>query len=232
MLGFHGRTNHAAYLKTAKVAAGCALSDQQPVRGDQFAVFPLMTATLLSAAGRLSRPWKNGGGETRDVFISPPFATLDGFDWRLSLADVTEPGPFSAFPGVHRTLCVLEGELELQVEGTAPQRLLPHSLAVSFPGDIAVFGRPVGGPARDLNLMVRRATHVGSIHKLVAGPTPALLANVCTQIIFAIAPMTVRLGAAEYALQRYDALMFSPKATYGEPIWSSLPAIGVTLQAG
>ncbi len=211
---------------------GFALSDPQPVRGGEFALCPLMTATLLSAVGRPSRPWKNGGGETRDVFISPPSATLDGFDWRLSLADVTEPGPFSAFPGVHRTLCVLEGELELQVEGTAPQRLGPNSPAASFPGDIAVFGRPVGGPAKDLNLMVRRATHVGSIHRLAAGPTPALLETVCTQIIFAIAPMTVRLGAAEYALQRYDALMFSPKAPHGEPIWSSLPAIGVTFQAG
>ena len=35
-----------------------------------------------------SRPWKNGGGTTRDIIASPPCASFDDFDWRLSLAQV------------------------------------------------------------------------------------------------------------------------------------------------
>lgn len=32
------------------------------------------------------------------------------FIWRISMARVEQPGPFSAFPGVDRVLAVLEGE--------------------------------------------------------------------------------------------------------------------------
>ena len=44
---------------------------------------------LLSAKDRIARPWKNGGGVTRDVAIAPPDANLDTFDWRISFADGT-----------------------------------------------------------------------------------------------------------------------------------------------
>ena len=49
-------------------------------------------------------PWKNGGGETAEIAVSPPGAALDDFDWRLSMARVETDGPFSAFPGIDRTL--------------------------------------------------------------------------------------------------------------------------------
>ncbi|HEY3949962.1 HutD family protein, partial [Phenylobacterium sp.] len=54
-----------------------------------------MTLTLLRAADRAPQPWKNGGGLTWPVAVSPEGAGLDGFDWRLSLALVESGGPFS-----------------------------------------------------------------------------------------------------------------------------------------
>src|SRR5690348_16103916 len=54
-------------------------------------------------------PWKNGGGETVEVTIAPEGASLDAFDWRVSMARVASSGPFSRFPGVDRTLAVLAG---------------------------------------------------------------------------------------------------------------------------
>ncbi|HNM98403.1 MAG TPA: HutD family protein, partial [Marmoricola sp.] len=41
-------------------------------------------------------PWRNGGGSTREYFK----VGGDDFDWRLSVAQIVQPGPFSAFPGI------------------------------------------------------------------------------------------------------------------------------------
>ncbi len=49
--------------------------------------------------------WKNGGGQTREIACSLP----DEGYWRLSIADVTQEGPFSLFAGLSRILTVIEG---------------------------------------------------------------------------------------------------------------------------
>ncbi len=164
--------------------------------------------------------------------MSPPSAALDGFDWRLSLAGVTAPGPFSAFPGVDRTLCVLEGVLELEVEGAAgPRRLDPQSAAWRFPGDVEVFGRPIGGPVTDLNLMVRRAAFVGSVRRQPAGFAPPAPSKACATVLVAAASMTVRVGPVPHDLDRFDALLFDPDGPGEDPVWLSAPAIAVTVHA-
>ncbi len=37
-------------------------------------------------------PWKNGGGVTTEICVSPPSGA---FDWRVSIATVNADGPFS-----------------------------------------------------------------------------------------------------------------------------------------
>ena len=87
-------------------------------------------------------PWKNGGGETIEIAVEPEDAGLDDFAWRLSMAKVERDGPFSRFPGVDRTLCVLEGEgIRLAVDGRAPVELTRGSAPYSFPGDVAAMLR-------------------------------------------------------------------------------------------
>jgi environmental stress-induced protein Ves len=53
--------------------------------------------------------WKNGLGETIEMAINPG-ATLDNFDWRLSMAKVVEDGVFSNFSGYTRNLILIEGD--------------------------------------------------------------------------------------------------------------------------
>ncbi|TIN81446.1 MAG: HutD family protein, partial [Mesorhizobium sp.] len=65
---------------------------------------------ILRAAEYRSMPWKNGGGVTTEIAVSPSGAGLDDFDWRVSMARVELSGPFSQFAGIDRTLAVLEGE--------------------------------------------------------------------------------------------------------------------------
>ena len=106
-------------------------------------------------------PWKNGGGTTAEIAIEPEGAALnaDGFIWRLSLATIERAGPFSAFPGVDRTIMLIEG-LGMTLTGNdgttivLDQRFRPQD----FPGEWSVDCRLSAGPVRDLNLMVNRAS--------------------------------------------------------------------------
>lgn len=97
-------------------------------------------------------PWRNGGGQTRELFAEPT-----GPDWtlRVSLADIEQDGPFSPFPGVQRHFAVLQGSgVELMLAGQA-LRLTPASEALTFDGAAAPGCRLLGGATRDLNLMLR-----------------------------------------------------------------------------
>lgn len=51
---------------------------------------------VLRAEGYPRMPWKNGGGSTEEI-ARDAGAGLDGFGWRLSIADITESGGFSTF---------------------------------------------------------------------------------------------------------------------------------------
>lgn len=64
---------------------------------------------ILRAAGRAAAVWKNGGGVTREIAVFPEGAGMDDFVWRASLAEVAADGPFSAFPGIDRTITLAEG---------------------------------------------------------------------------------------------------------------------------
>jgi environmental stress-induced protein Ves len=102
-------------------------------------------------------PWKNGGGETVEIAVSPDGATVDSFDWRISMARVDAPGPFSLFPGVDRTLAVIEGDvLELRFEGDRIVTLSPDSEPLTFPADIPVSAEILSGRITDLNVMTKR----------------------------------------------------------------------------
>ncbi len=142
-------------------------------------------------------PWKNGGGETIELLVHPAGADMDAFDWRISLARVAADGPFSAFPGVDRTLTILDGEgLELSVGAGAPMRLTPASAPFAFPADAACTGRLLAGPVTDLNVMTRRgrfAHHVDSL--VLAGPT-RLASHVGTAVVFCRDGEVALAGAA------------------------------------
>ncbi|MGC4029260.1 MAG: HutD family protein [Steroidobacteraceae bacterium] len=115
-------------------------------------------------------PWKNGGGETFEIAVSPPGASLDSMDWRISMAIVAADGPFSSFPGVDRTLSILEGrgmELDLGT-GHGNHVLTRKTGPLHFPADIPATARLIGGAVTDLNVMTRRSryTHAVTRHLL------------------------------------------------------------------
>jgi uncharacterized protein len=99
-------------------------------------------------------PWKNGHGMTTQLAIHPPSATTDDFDWRISIAQITQTAPFSSFTGIERCLAVLRGSLRL-IRERESVTLSPDSPSLYFAGDAAAIGEPVNGPVFDLNVMYR-----------------------------------------------------------------------------
>ena len=103
------------------------------------------------------QPWKNGGGVTTEIIASPEGAGFETFDWRISMARVAMPGPFSIFPGIDRTLGLLDGEgIVLHMPQRGKVTLTSDAHPVAFPGDIPVDATLDGGPILDLNVMTRR----------------------------------------------------------------------------
>ncbi len=102
-------------------------------------------------------PWINGRGVTHEVAVAQ---VGDSWDWRLSIAEVAEDGPFSVLPGVDRVLVVATGNgMTLTIDGVA-QHLARFESAM-FDGDSETLGELMNGPVYDLNLMVKRAANIG-----------------------------------------------------------------------
>ncbi|MEI5666014.1 HutD family protein [Bosea sp. CCNWLW174] len=112
---------------------------------------------IIRATDCLSMPWKNGGGTTTEIAVAPERASLNDFDWRISMAHVGQDGPFSSFPGIDRTLSVLTGAgITLAFGDGERMRLDRSSAPYAFAADRAVDGLLVDGPIDDLNVMSRR----------------------------------------------------------------------------
>ena len=87
-------------------------------------------------------PWRNGGGSTRQVAIAPPDGGLGtGFAWRVSVAGVAADGPFSALPGIDRSLWLLRGAgMDLDLDGELVRLDRPLQ-RLDFAGEVEEIGR-------------------------------------------------------------------------------------------
>jgi environmental stress-induced protein Ves len=133
----------------------------------------ICTMIVLPQADYVAVPWKNGGGLTREILKVPPDATA--FDWRLSLATIETPGPFSAFDGYDRTLVLMQGagvELDFGSQGRAVLQA-PGQLA-AFDGGWATSCTLIDGPSSDLNLIVSKARAESRV-RLIKVATPELI---------------------------------------------------------
>lgn len=123
------------------------------------------------SAGRLLRaeqlqpvPWRNGQGITRELAVMPHGAGADEFLWRVSLADVVGAAPFSRFPGVDRTIVLIDGAgFRMTLDGAEVHDLTTPCVPFAFPGEAGVAVALAGGPTRDFNLMLRRGRATGGI---------------------------------------------------------------------
>jgi hypothetical protein len=113
---------------------------------------PLHTPRLLPLAAAPTQAWRNGGGVTRELLAEPAGAD---WHWRISVAEITASGPFSAFAGVARWFAVLRGAGVVLTLGGDTVPLHPGDAPLAFDGASAPHCALLDGPTQDLNLMLR-----------------------------------------------------------------------------
>ncbi len=168
-----------------------------------------MTVRIIRAGDYRRMPWKNGGGETVEIAVSPPGASLDAFEWRVSMAHVAASGPFSSFPGIDRTLAVLDGAgIRLALRGREPVSLTRETPPFTFSGDDAAEAQLIGGAILDLNVMTRRESHR---HRLTRRRAAAPIRLACGgKLLLALVRgtrATARAEGASHALADGDTVL-------------------------
>jgi hypothetical protein len=161
----------------------------------------------LSAKDYQRMPWKNGQGSTTQLVSAP--AKDGSFDWRLSIAEVGQSGPFSDFSGYDRTITLIEGNgMVLTFNGSMERRIDQPFAPVPFDGGWQTECQLIDGPLRDFNLMVARRWGHGVMtilrpnvgEKCEIGEAPVTLVHVFS------GAASLDLGASRHDLAAGDTL--------------------------
>jgi len=158
------------------------------------------------------KPWKNGGGLTREIAVYPASASTEDFLWRVSVAKIERPGPFSQFPNVRRRLMLLNGNGVLFQFADRSVMLTDSAQTMEFSGEDDLYCSPVDGACLVMNVMTRsdwvckmHVAHDGSL------PTTRELGR-----IIIVAEGAVRLTESANPpelLQAGEAALLGPGAT-------------------
>ncbi|MBA7846820.1 HutD family protein [Klebsiella sp. RHBSTW-00484] len=114
-------------------------------------------------------PWKNGGGETREIVSLPsPDAP---FIWRASIATLSNDGPFSLFPEVDRVITLLEGQ-PLWLHGDNIAQRLELWQPWAFAGEWPLVSEGISGRGLDFNIMTQRSRAAAQVTVVAAQQQP------------------------------------------------------------
>jgi environmental stress-induced protein Ves len=166
---------------------------------------------LIPYAGLAPAPWKNGGGSTTEIAIAPLGATLDKFDWRISLATIAGSGPFSTFPGIDRTLALVEGPgVQLDIGDEGRFVLSEDDPIVEFAGESAVMATLDGGATTDFNVMTRRQRCHHRLGRRTLNGSSEFAPRGDVTILFLVEgdALSVSSDAERIGMVRFDAVVF------------------------
>jgi environmental stress-induced protein Ves len=163
---------------------------------------------IIRFAELRSEPWRNGGGVTRELASHPKAASAqDGaWDWRVSIADLTKAGDFSAFAGMERVLTVVDGELLLLTVDGAEHPLEKYR-PFRFSGEAAAHGALPTGDIRNLNVITRADSFKGftSIIELSKKRAHPVFEGQLAVLLQGQATVSPGAAEAEHADERADA---------------------------
>lgn len=164
--------------------------------------------THLTPADYTAMPWANGRGQTIEMLRMND--ALGRMQYRLSMATVSENGPFSIFEGMNRNLTVIEGP-GFDLIGERKLRADPL-IPIEFPGDIRIVAADVREPSVDFNVIAARGYRVTvSIQRggILRGYAGELLCY------FALGPAQI----GRWSLGKHDLLYGRPKQAFsGGPV--------------
>jgi hypothetical protein len=159
---------------------------------------------VLRAKDYPRMPWKNGGGSTEEI-TRDAGTGLDGFGWRLSIADIGESGGFSTFAGYERVITVLQGDgMTLSVDDQATRPLLPID-PFAFSGESQVSCTLLGGPIRDFNLIYAPQRYLARLQWLDG--EQRFFSSAGAVLVFSVSEaLEVQVGNSAQQLGRHDCL--------------------------
>lgn len=164
---------------------------------------------LIPFAGLSPVPWKNGGGSTIEIAIGPQDAGFDNFDWRVSLATISEDGAFSQFPGVDRTLALVDGHgMTLQIDGE-PALISDAEPVIAFDGSSEVQAKLNRGPTLDFNVMSRSECCWHQFGRRRLSGDSTFVARADVTVLFLAEGDSLQLASdnERVGLVRYDAVV-------------------------
>ena len=162
----------------------------------------MRAAVLVRYADLHAQDWANGLGTTTELV-----GWDSGPDWRLSVARLDGPAPFSPLPGVDRTFLPVDADVELSIDHR--DTVVRAGQLCRFAGEAAVsLGRLQAASAHAVNLMVRRRGGR-------SGPVLAVTDDAdarCSESIAAVAL------AARDDVGRFDLLRLTSPNPVGQPL--------------
>jgi uncharacterized protein len=173
-----------------------------------------MTGCVIRLSDLKPTPWKNGGGITTEISAHPVGSDVETFDWRISMASVAKSGPFSLFPGIERTLTVIEGiGLVLDVAAHGTKVLDARSPPLTFPGDVPTSATLQNGPIVDLNVMTRRGRATHAVERITideGAPSTLIVPARTTLALFCVSGLPqVEWDGAIFSLDPRDTFVVS-----------------------
>lgn len=138
-----------------------------------------MKVRHLKAQDYPRQPWKNGGGFTTELARGPL--------WRLSIAEVEQAGPFSDYSGFERTIMLLSGDgMELHFDQAPSARIERPEEPFVFDGGWKTHCRLLGGPVKDMNLMVVRESTRATLRVIHLAAEPTMLIAAPTALYYVL----------------------------------------------
>lgn len=174
---------------------------------------------VLRLADLVATPWKNGRGSTREYLVHPPGAGAEEFFWRISRARVDRHCAFSIFPGIDRTLTVVEGDT---IDLGFPDRLVRLDRATppyGFRGEEPILCRIPGAAIEDLNVMTDRSHWRHEVTRLPIGKATPLDLPGDHAFVVAVTPLRALTPDGAVDLASGDAIHFDePGRVTLEPV--------------
>jgi environmental stress-induced protein Ves len=171
---------------------------------------------LIPYAGLSPVPWKNGGGSTTQIAVFPPDAGFEEFDWRVSLATIAEDGAFSEFPGVERTLALVDGHgMTLEIDNETMLLSKADPVAI-FDGESRVVAKLNRGPSTDFNVMTRLDRCYHQFGRRMLSGESRFVARAPVTVLFLAEGDALELCSDEQRINmvRYDAVLLDQGTTW------------------
>ena len=167
---------------------------------------------LIPFASLSPVPWKNSGGSTTEIAIGPPESGFEDFEWRVSLATIEKDGAFSLFPGVDRTLALVEGHgMTLEIDGE-PTLVTDLEPVVAFDGSSVVTAKLSRGGSTDFNVMTRSDICYHTFGRRRLSGDSTFVARADITVLFLAEGDTLELSNEKerIGMVRYDAVVLEP----------------------